>query len=616
LCALVLGGSALLASCSVNNNISYGTAVVTLSDVNGDFTSYVVNIDSIYLTRTDGVQFPVLGSVETVDLVKIHDLTELVDAPAVPVGTYTTLTLALDYSTAAITVDVNGVPTIATAVDANGKPVSVYSLAVTLDPKNQLVINSGACTRLALDINLAASNTVDLSTSPPTVKVVQPFITATVAPADQTVMRARGILVVSQPSSSDYVVNMRPFNDLLSALGALTVNTTSSTYFNIDGVAYTGAAGLTAMQSLLVSTPIAAYGTLGSFSTITPGFNATEVYAGTSLESPIADYLTGTVSAVSGTTLTLRGASYVPRIGSFTASSYYAAVPVTVGPATIVSEDGVAASGLSTKSISVGQLVSVSGQATQDSTTNLLTSLDATGQAAGAQQGQVRMHPTPLWGTLNSAASGSLSLNVLALGNFAPGALTFTGTGTTSANDAIPASYAVNTPGIDASATPAGTLLEAVGVVTPFGSAPPDFTASAVTPGTSTPQTLVVEWENGGAASPFSIASSAGLVVDLSNANLSSTVRYIATGPTRTDLTTLAASPTIGFASGTTLTLAVGPQVVSGVSTIAVFNDPPDFATALSSALNGTNHVYRLVCVGQYSSATNTFTATQVAVNL
>jgi hypothetical protein len=306
----------------------------------------------------------------------------------------------------------------------------------------------------------------------------------------------------------------------------------------------------------------------------------------------------------------------VPRIGSFTASSYYAAVPVTVGPATIVSEDGVAASGLSTKSISVGQLVSVSGQATQDSTTNLLTSLDATGQAAGAQQGQVRMHPTPLWGTLNSAASGSLSLNVLALGNFAPGALTFTGTGTTSANDAIPASYAVNTPGIDASATPAGTLLEAVGVVTPFGSAPPDFTASAVTPGTSTPQTLVVEWENGGAASPFSIASSAGLVVDLSNANLSSTVRYIATGPTRTDLTTLAASPTIGFASGTTLTLAVGPQVVSGVSTIAVFNDPPDFATALSSALNGTNHVYRLVCVGQYSSATNTFTATQVAVNL
>jgi hypothetical protein len=126
----------------------------------------------------------------------------------------------------------------------------------------------------------------------------------------------------------------------------------------------------------------------------------------------------------------------------------------------------------------------------------------------------------------------------------------------------------------------------------------------------------VVEWENGGAASPFSIASSAGLVVDLSNANLSSTVRYIATGPTRTDLTTLAASPTIGFASGTTLTLAVGPQVVSGVSTIAVFNDPPDFATALSSALNGTNHVYRLVCVGQYSSATNTFTATQVAVNL
>ena len=222
----------------------------------------------------------------------------------------------------------------------------------------------------------------------------------------------------------------------------------------------------------------------------------------------------------------------------------------------------------------------------------------------------MRLQPTPVWGTLNSGASGSMSLDVLSLGDFAPSALTFTGTGTTSANDAVATSYAVDTPGIDESATPATTLLEAVGFVTPFGSAPPDFIASAVTAGTATPQTLVVEW-NGGAASPFSSASSAGLVVDLSNANLSSTVRYIATGPTTTDLTTLPASPTIAFAAGGALTLAVGNNLG-----IDVFNDPSGFATQLSTSLNGTNLVYRLVCVGQYSSATNTFTATQVAVNL
>jgi hypothetical protein len=424
-------------------------------------------------------------------------------------------------------------------------------------------------------------------------------------------MRARGIFVISQPSSSDYVVNMRPFNDLISALGALTVNTSSTTYFNINGVVYTGAAGLTAMQSLQISTPIAAYGTLGSFATITPSFNATAVYVGTSLENPLADFITGTVSSVNGDTLNVHGASYLSRLG---APGYFADVPVTVGSSTIVTEDGVAASGLSTQSISVGQVVNISGQSGTNAAGGLL--FDATGTATGAPPGTLRLQPTPVWGTLNSAVAGSMSLDVLSIGDFEPSALTFTGTGTSSANDAVPASYAVSTPGIDESATAAGTLLQTYGVVAPFGSAPPDFTASSVTAGTATPQTLVVEWENGGAASPFSSASSSGLVVDLTNANLSGTIRYIATGPTQTDLTTLPASPTISFASGTTLTLAVGPVLVNSVATIGVFNSASGFATALASALNGTNLVYRLVCVGQYSSATNIFTATQVVVNL
>lgn len=615
-CALALGGTALLASCSGYNNITYGTAVVTMSDVNGDFASYVVNVDAITLTRNDGVLIPVLSQAETVDLVKLSDLNELVEAPAVPIGTYTTLTLTLDYSAPNITVNVNGVPTTATPLNPSGTAMTVATLNVAFDPNNQLVINAQECTRLAIDINLAASNTINFSASPLSV-TVQPIMTATMAPADQTVMRARGIFVISQPASSNYVVNMRPFDDLVSALGALTVNTSGSTYFNINGVIYTGAAGLTAMQSLQISTPISAYGTLGSFATITPTFNATAVYAGTSIENPLADFVTGTVSSVNGSTVNVHGASFEPRPGlTLQPIYYYPDIAVTMGPATIVSEDGVAASGLSPRSISVGQRIKVSGQSNLNTTTGVVTSLDATGTASGAPAGMVRLQPTPVWGTLNSAVAGSMSLNVLSIGGFQPSALTFTGTGTASANDAVPASYAVNTPGIDESATAAGTLLETYGMVTPFGSAPPDFTASSVTLGTATPQTLVVEWENGGAASPFVTATSAGLVVDLTNAKLSSTIRYIATGPTQTDLTTLPASPRIVFASGTTLTLAVGPTAVNSVATIGVFNSASGFATALASALNGTNLVYRLACVGQYDAATNTFTATQVVVNL
>jgi hypothetical protein len=600
-CALALAVPALLASCSGNENITYGTGVVTMSDLSGNFTgfsSYVINVDSITLTRNDGLIIEPLAEPETVDLVKLHDRSEFVEAPAIPVGTYTSITVTLDYSAPFITVDESGVVTTASPVDPAGLAMTASTITVTFDPNNPLVITGGVCQRIAIDLNLAASNTINYGASPLTV-TVQPFISATVEPADGTVVRAGGIFVVAQPSSSSYIVNMRPFADLVSALGALTVNVTGTTYFNINGTVYTGAAGLTAMGKLEVSTPVSTYGTLGDFSTITPTFNATAVYAGTAVESPLADFLTGTVKAVSGDTVSLHGATYVTRVGS---AGYLADVPVTVSSATLVTEDGVATSGLTPQAISVGQVINVGGQGVADANGNL--TMDAT-------QGAIRLQPTPVWATLNSAAPGSMSLDVLSLGGFEPAAFTFTGTGTSAANDAVAADYLVNTGTLDESATPAGTLIETLGVVTPFGSAPPDFTAASVTLGSATPQTLVVEWVKGGAASPFTTATSAGLVVNLSNANLSTTNRYITTGPQRVDITTLAASPTIVFASGAPLTLAVGNDVG-----VAVFNSAASFATELATTLNGVNLAYRLVCVGQYSSATNTFTATQVALNL
>ncbi|MGH8132927.1 MAG: DUF4382 domain-containing protein [Steroidobacteraceae bacterium] len=602
-CALALGVTAILTSCYGNSSITYGTALISLGDVSGDFTSYIVAIDSIILTRSDGLVVEPLATPQLVDLTKLKDVSEVIAGAAVPVGTYISLTLALDYSAAAsaaeITVDVNGQGVVATPLGVNGVALAPTSLTVTFDPNNPLVITAGVSTRLAIDIDLAASNTVNTTATPLTV-TVQPFAVATPAPADSTLLRARGLLVITQPSSSDYVINVRPFHDLVSALGAVTVTTSASTYFNINGVSYTGAAGLAALNTLQLNSPVAAYGTLGSLSGITPTFNATSVYAGASLESPLADFLTGIVSARSGDTLTVHGATFASRLGAL---AYVNAVPVTIGNATIVSEDGVAASALTAQSVSVGQQITLSGQSTFDTTTGVLTSMDATA-------GQVRLAPTPIWGTLNpGAAAGSMSLNLASLGDFEPAAFTFTGTGTAAGNDAVAASYAVNTGSLNESAVPTGTMLEAQGIVSPFGSAPPDFTASAVSLGSATTQELVVEW-HGGSTAPFSSHSSSGLVVDLASTNID-TIHYISTGPTKLDLTTLPASPMIGFASGTQLTLAIGNS--TGIS---VFNSAAGFATALATTLNGTKAVYRLACVGQYASATNTFTASRVSVAL
>jgi hypothetical protein len=505
----------------------------------------------------------------------------------------------LDYSLPYILVDLNGAPTLATPLDSTGAAMSSTSIVVTFDPNNPLVITANDCVRLNIDLNLAASNTINYSASPLSV-TVQPIIAATLAPEDQTVYRARGIFVVAQPGSNNYIVNLRPFIDVVSALGALTVNVSDSTYYNIDGVVFTGAAGLAELAKLEVSTPIATYGTLDSFATITPSFNATAVYAGSALETPLADYVTGFVAGVDGDTLTVLNASYVSRDGI---PAVYGGVSVIVGPDTLVNQDGVAVNGLTSQSISVGQQVTVAGQSTFN--VNNVPSIDAT------EEGLVRLQPTQIWGTVNSGAAGSLSLDTLSFGYFVPRVYDFTGTGSSAANDAQPSTYAVNTGALDESATPAGTLLEAVGFVTPYGSAPPDFTASAVTLATATPQTLVVEW-TGGAPAPFPSFTSDSIVIGIDSSLVSTTTPpYVATGPQKFLLKSLSTNPTIVFATGVPLTLTVGNDTA-----VDVFNSGAGFAKQLTSTLNGTNTVYRLAAVGQYSVATNTFTATSVTVNL
>jgi hypothetical protein len=606
LTALAWGCAALLGSCGGGSSFAPGTPVITLSDTSGDFAAYRVAIDSITLTNSNGAVATPLLTPESVDLAALTDLAELLEVPAAPSGTYTSAALTLDYTTASIWVNVNGQAVSAIAVDSAGKALSTITITITFDPNHPLVITQGQSTRLAIDIDLAASNSINTSTTPATV-TVRPFPVMTPAPADATLMRVRGRLVTVESGSSDYVMNVRPLTDLSSALGAVTVSTNAQTYFNINGVAYTGAAGLTALASLPENSSSAAYGTLGDLSGITPGFHATAVYAGTSLESPVAQHIGGVVSARNGDTLTVHGATFlifIPGNVGYTAT-YANNATVTIGNATVVSEDGVAASGLTPAAISVGQQVDVSGLGSVDTAGNI--TLDATA-------GQVRLAATRIWGMLNSATPGSASLDVLSLGNFAPAGFNFAGTGS-GGQSANPSAYLVNTGSLDESATAAGTLLQVDGIVNAFGSAPPDFTATAITTGTATEQRLVVEWINGGATAPFISNSSAGLVVDLNSPELG-TVHYIRTGPATLDLKTLPASPlitTVG-ADQNKLQLAIGlASLATGVS---VFNSSSGFASALTATFNGTNKIYRLVAVGQYNSGTNTFVASRISVAL
>ena len=276
---LFVAAMALFAGCGGNTNVAYGTAVISVQSTSGTFLSYQVGIDSITLTRNDGIVVEPLATPQTVDFTKITDIAELLGSPAVPIGTYVSASITLDYTAASIWVDKGGQAIQVEPVATDGTVMSAAVITVTFDPNDPLVINYQQSTRLALDVNLAAFNAVTLTSSPPVV-LVQPFLNASTAAVDSTPMRARGVYVTQIGVSTGFIMNARPFIDQISALGAETVNTTATTYFNINGNVYTGAAGLAALGALPESTLIAAYGTLGDLAGITPTFNATQVYAG------------------------------------------------------------------------------------------------------------------------------------------------------------------------------------------------------------------------------------------------------------------------------------------------------------------------------------------------
>ena len=611
---VLCAAAVLLGACHGTSTIPPGTPVMTMGDFSNtaDFASYVVAIDAITYVDSAGNVVTPLVTPETVDLTKVTDIAELVEAPAIPNDTYVSASIALDYTLASVWINQNGGPVRATLLDAAGLVPSIYTIKITFDPKHPLVVTNGVSNRVHVSVDLAASNSINTSTSPPTV-TVQAFPTITPAPLDSTPLRARGVFVVTQPNDSNFIMNLRPFYDLASALGALFVNVTDKTYFNVNGVTYIGTSGLTAMNTQQVNVPVVAYGTLDNLSGITPYFNATQVYVGTSQESPIAEYLSGVVSARSGADITLSDATFLLPVGFPYAnnidlySGYYSTVPVTVAPSTVVSEDGVDAPNLSIDSISVGQRIMLSGNATIDTTTGLLASMDAS-------FGQVRLQSTPVWGTLNSATTNSVTLDVLSLANFAPQGFKFAGTGA-GGQEVSPDSYVVNTGSVDESALAANTLLQAQGIVAPFGSAPPAFNATTVTQGSATLQQLVIEWVNGGATKPFTSIGSTGLVVDLANADLGST-HVIRTGPATLDLKSLQQSPLITWvgAPPSQLVLAIGSGTLT--SGISVFNEADEFVSAVNTAFNGSNKIFRLVAYGQYNATTNTFVAARINVAL
>jgi hypothetical protein len=627
--ALLCAAAIFAAGCHHNNYTSgYGIGWVTLSDTPADFTGYTVNVDSVTLSGSIGT-ITAVAAVETVDFTKLNNISELWSAASIPNGTYTNASIVLDYTNANVSVMVNGVPTKAKVADATGATVTTRTINVTLDPANPLVIQptyaSSNAQRLAVDFNLAASNVVNLTTSPPTVTVT-PFMTVATSAPDTKPVRVRGPLINSSVGVGTYTVYVRPFFDEVNSLGTLSIfNDPKATVYTINGTTYVGAPGITALSQTSAGTTItAAYTTYQPTGTQNPAvtagkFNSTFVIAGSTLEDYYTQGLEGDVIARSGNTLTLRGSTL--QLNNGTSQYNDANAVVLVGPGTVVTADNTTLTGLDYHSISVGQHISARG-IYQLPASGVVT-LDATGSST-AIAGSVRLRSTELWGLLVSSAPGSLVLNLQTIENWPASSYDFTGNG---AGPVTPAGFTVNTGSLAIPAgAAAGSPLWIDGTSAPFGSAPPNFNAFTINAELSVPARLQVDWTGTGTTAPFATLTNSGLTIDLNNTNYGAGVIRI--GSESIDLKSLAASPlivpqvpppvtpaTAGLPPVFLPSFAIGgPTATANTTGITVYNTFSTFVTQLPTSIVAATPALHFVATGVYNRSSNTFTASSVDV--
>lgn len=625
--------------------------MMTLTDAAGDFLSYKVNLVSLQLKKSDGTLVETLPATTAVDFVELIDLTEILSARQIPAGEYVAAQVTIDFTNATIMVDDGtGTGVQVTPVDSTGAALGQIQLAVQLDNKNDLKINSATASRIAFDFNLLASNAVNLTAKTDT---VSPTLVASVIPVDNKQIRVRGGILAVDTADSDYTVTVDPFHDHDGGkLSPLAVHTTDTTTFEINGQAFAGAAGLAQLATLPAATIAVA---LGGLQSSDQTFTATSVIAGSSAEGGGFDHIFGNVIARNGSTLTVHGARMDNHGGGdddFIAGNS----TVNIAAATAVTAEAQSSTtpAHSVAEISVGSLIDAFGTASKDSSGRI--TLDATA-------GRVRLDFTRIQGALDGSASGNITLNLHSIDRRPISLFNFSGTGSAVGANTDPTKYVVATGALDLSQFSTGQALLGIGFVSPFGKAPPDFNAvtlASVAMGDNnnncsgnsdgggnnncmcngnndgggnnncmcngnndggdnnncgnnpTSAELDINWSNSGTAKPFKSLSATVLDLDASNSSIGGD-HQIET-PSRTiDIESLASDVSLEGARSNMTLFAINRGNGREIDNFASFGD---FESALSADLNGTTTASRLTAEGVYDAVNNAFIAQRITILL
>ena len=483
-------------SSSSDNSLQTGEVLIGLTDAPGDFQTYTVDVVSLTLTKANGAVIETLPVQTTVDFSQYTEMTEFLTAATVPSGIYTKASMILDYSNADIQVE-NGVGDtvpVSMVKDEEGNDITIMELRVQLEGRSQLRIAPGIPANLTLDFDLKASNQVDFNAAGDPTVTVEPFLIADVNLERNKTHRLRGALKKVNPDEEYYDVIVRPFhhriNDRDDRFGAIRVKTNSETLYDIDLMSYEGAEGLRVLNSMPAFTATVA---LGEIKFNPRRFEATHVYAGSSVPGGDKDVVHGNVIQRVDNSLIVKGATLVRRDGS---AIFRDSITVQLAESTTVRRQQ-SRGAFSIADISVGQRVSIFGTLTNEDPLSL--ELDAT-------EGHVNMQFTTLRGRLNT--------NLQNIDRRGIDLFDFTGTGSTPVEDADPSAYEIDTGLLDISSIINGSSIKALGFVRPFGMAPADFEARTLVDVSNVKGHLGLTWDPATAA-PFVDVLASGLTLNL-----------------------------------------------------------------------------------------------------
>ncbi len=465
----VMAAAVSVASCGggggggSSSSAGEGQLQVAITDAPGDFLAYDVSVTSITLKSASGAEVQTIPIASRIDFTQYTDLTELFNVLTVPVGTYSEVQLNLDYSNAEILIEGNaGEEIIPDVLDEEGVAVSSLSLQLQFLEGEALEVRAGRTAQLSIDFDLAASNEVDVDNE---VVTVGPVLFASTSFDADREHRVRGLLLSVDTAGDSFEVDLLPLYLRRGDFGEAEVQADADTVWLINGVEYTGVAGIDVLAALEEGTPIVV---MGSVSDDSDEIVANQVYAGSSVPWAGREAVQGVVIARNEDQLTVRG-RVIEVSDDEVDFSRFENVTVDLALTTAVTRQVLDSEGLDIDAISVGQRVTVFGELGEEEDGDYVMDASA---------GHVHMEMNQVEGTVSDKAPFVLDLEKI--NGRSPDIFDFAGTGESLENDVDPTDFEISTGALNLTNIDLDDFVKVRGYFNNFGAAPEDFIAQTL----------------------------------------------------------------------------------------------------------------------------------------